>query len=280
MPHSDNLRLGIGPSRANSWLGLAAPGPESPRGTSDSLPVYRADQTDFRRPFCLLRLPPDQNLFNASRRFHQQELASPDGSRALEFRELLGRFIDLCEGASRTERLGLDYSEAVFDQVVVGSRGEVVYVDRPDEAAAGASLPQGMSFKGKLQPASIGGALQAVAGRDGMALHAETGAQRNVYNLGVALYYLLSGGWPLGGRRAPRAFADRHVEMLRPCELHKDVPASLKAICVKSMSPQPSERFASAQELAQAVRAWRDGEGLQVFYELLRAASHGKRNLS
>jgi hypothetical protein len=256
-------------------------GPDSPFGPSDSLPVYRSDQSDFRQPFCILRLSPGRGLFDAGRDFHHGQRTSPQESRALEFRELLGRFIDLCQAVSQAERLCPDDSRNVPGQLLVGCRGEVVCVERPD-AGAKESVSNGIAFRSTLPGAPSAPAARVQRdtsdSRDAPDLTAETGAHRNVYNLGVALHYLLNGCWPSGGRRLARALRETPteqtcVETAKPRDVHLDDLCSLRAICDRAMSPRPSERPASAGELACAVRTWRDGEGLQVFYELVRDTS-------
>ncbi len=275
-----DLRPAIGPLRLRPRLDFPGPGlespsesspgslPKSPFETCDSLPVYGAGQTDLRRPLATLRWSPGENVLAASRRFHRgrfPEAVFDDGTRALEFRELLGRFVDLCKAVSRAERL-TDDSHAGSESMVVGARGEVFFIDRAiaDGTAGTCNAPAGPPEG----PQS------------------ETGAQRNVYNLGVALRFVISGRWPLG--RSRRAWADAEaigrvgeVDAAGVADIDadvdSDVPAALDALCRRAMSPRPAERPECASALAAALDAWRDGPGLQVFYDLVRAATESGR---
>src|SRR5262249_47049263 len=61
------------------------------------VPVYGLGQYDDGRPFCAMRFIRGDNLQAAIQRFHEADKPGRDpGERALEFRKLLGRFLDVC----------------------------------------------------------------------------------------------------------------------------------------------------------------------------------------
>jgi serine/threonine-protein kinase len=81
----------------------------------------------------------------------------------------------------------------------------------------------------------------------------------DLYSLGVVLYQMLSGTLPYSGE-SPITVAVKHVQnpvpLLDADEL--DISPALAAIVAKLMQKDPSDRFASATEVAQALRAARD----------------------
>lgn len=76
----------------------------------------------------------------------------------------------------------------------------------------------------------------------------------DVYSLGIILYEMLSGVVPFNAE-TPLAIALRHVsDPPRPLrELVPDVPEKLAAIAHKALAKRPSDRFADANELRQAI---------------------------
>jgi hypothetical protein len=78
----------------------------------------------------------------------------------------------------------------------------------------------------------------------------------DIYTLGVILYELLTGQRPF---RKPASRQERLEEILRgaptpPRQIVTSLPAKLEAICLKAMARDPAARYASAGELAKALR--------------------------
>ena len=96
----------------------------------------------------------------------------------------------------------------------------------------------------------------------------------DLYSLGVVLYQMLSGVLPYSGE-SPIAVALKHVSnpvpLLDPAEL--DISPALAAIVARLMQKEPADRFASATELAQALRAARDQPGQAQPYAALGVAA-------
>jgi eukaryotic-like serine/threonine-protein kinase len=86
----------------------------------------------------------------------------------------------------------------------------------------------------------------------------------DVYSLGIILYEMLSGVVPFSAE-TPLALALRHVsEPPRPLrEIVPDVPEQLEAIAHKALAKRPSDRYADAKELRQAIFAAAQELGLE-----------------
>lgn len=87
------------------------------------------------------------------------------------------------------------------------------------------------------------------------------GPAADVFSLGAILYHSLTGNAPF---RADTPYdAIKLVlehEPQRPKVIREDIPADLETICLKSLQKDPSKRYASADEFANDLRRWLDGE--------------------
>jgi len=82
-------------------------------------------------------------------------------------------------------------------------------------------------------------------------------ARTDIYALGTVMYELLTGRKAFGGDSLEQILhAVSHLDPPPPHELCPAVPAELSAIAMRAMARDPDARYASAQEMALALRHW------------------------
>lgn len=91
-------------------------------------------------------------------------------------------------------------------------------------------------------------------------------ARADIYGVGVVLYELLTATRPFeGGTPADvcrRVLSERAEDRpTRPSKVVRGISAAVEAVCLRAMAPRPGDRFASAAEVAAALRAAADGRG-------------------
>ncbi len=87
----------------------------------------------------------------------------------------------------------------------------------------------------------------------------------DLWGLGIILYEILAGFRPFTSTRSSDLFEEIERRDPRPPhEVDPTIPAELSRICMKCLAKRATERYASAAELIDDLRHWRDGEPARV----------------
>jgi hypothetical protein len=92
----------------------------------------------------------------------------------------------------------------------------------------------------------------------------DTGPAADVYGLGVLLYECLTGHPPFGGPQHVVLASVLNDDPLPPSRQGTKVPRDLATICLKCLQKEPSRRYASAEELANDLRRFLEGEPIRA----------------
>ncbi len=227
------------------------------------VPVYSFSEDARGEPCYAMRFIEGESLQDAIERFHKTDWrARGRGERMLELRQLLGRFVAVCNTIAFAHSRGVLHRDLKPGNIMLGKYGETLVVDwglaRDVERAETESAGGGETKEpraAQATPTKMGRAMGTVpfmspeqaAGRWDL-----LGAASDIYSLGATLHTILCGVPPIQDGEG----ADRRERATRPQQHRLDVPRPLEAVCLKAMAQRIDARYSSALDLAQDVEHW------------------------
>jgi serine/threonine-protein kinase len=243
------------------------------------VPIYGLGTYADGRPFYAMRFIKGDSLKEASDRFHADEAIKGDpGRRALELRQLLRRFTDVCDAISYAHARGVLHRDIKPGNIIVGRYGETLVVDWGLAKAMGRADHGAEPGEHTLIPSSASGSAETLPGSalgtpgymspeqaEGDIEH--LGPRSDVYSLGATLYYLLAGRAPAEGEIGDVLRAVRQGEFPPPRRVAPTIDRALEAVCLKAMAHCPADRYASPRALAEDLERWMADEPVSAWRE-------------
>jgi tetratricopeptide (TPR) repeat protein len=259
------------------------------------VPVYGLGHTPDGRPFYAMRFIKGDSLKEATQQFHEAEKYRRDpGKSTLELRELLARFIDVCDAVSYAHSRGVLHRDLKPGNIMLGKYGETLVVDwglakaldqpEADSPVERSELPLKPTSGSAMEPTLAGLAVgtpaysspEQVDNRVGT-----VGVRSDVYCLGATLYHLLTGHAPCEAEQVGDVYRKILAgEIPRPRSLNPRIAPPLEAIWLKALAGRPEDRYSTARALADDVSRWLADEPVTAYRNPLaeRARRWVKRN--
>jgi WD40 repeat protein/serine/threonine protein kinase len=268
------------------------------------VPVYGLGTYADGRPFYAMRFIRGDSMKDSIDRFHSADFAKASpGERTLQFRKLLGRFIDVCNAIDYAHSRGVLHRDLKPGNIMLGKYGETLVVDWGLAKAVGRTETAKLeSEEQSLQPSSGSGSARTQMGAAIGTPHFMSpeqaagrldrlGSPSDVYSLGATLYSLLTGHSPFseyphddigallrrvqfGEFSSPRQLRTRlskgatiSTQGSRPATADFDIPKPLESICLKAMALKPSDRYSSPRALADDIEHWLADEPISAWPE-------------
>ena len=227
------------------------------------VPVYSLGTHADGRPFYAMRFVEGDGFDEAIKAYHASH-PSPDPS-AVEFRRLLGRFVDVCEAIAYAHSKGVLHRDLKPHNVMLGRYGETLLIDwglakatgrretgRPADTSGPAGTQEAplVPGSGSGQEPTIGviGTPAFMSPEQAAGRVEALGPATDVYGLGAILYMLLTGTGPAGGPTVEDALdRARRGAIPAPRQANPRIPAALEAVCLKALSFRAEDRYPTAR---------------------------------
>jgi serine/threonine protein kinase/WD40 repeat protein len=248
------------------------------------VPVYALGQHRDGRPFYTMRFVEGETLGQAIARFHAHAPAGSsrskprpaepgwegdeeDGGRhVVAFRRLLGSVVDACNAVAFAHSRAVVHRDLKPDNIMVGRFGETLVVDwgvakRLDamtgDESPGAPAIASPDDAAMTRPGALVGTPRYMSPEQAAGDLGRVGPASDVYGLGAILYEVLTGRAPYPeGDVASVLKRARKGLFASPRRVRREVDPALESICLRAMAREPSDRFATALEMAGAIEAW------------------------
>ena len=262
------------------------------------VPVYGLGKDIKGRIYYAMRYIRGKNLSRVIAEYHRKEA----GLKQEALTGLLQNFQAVCLAIEYAHSKGVLHCDIKPDNIMIGDYGEVFVVDwglvivcgdvkgpsdmhdmetldpgvippyKPSElASSGLHEQQGGSRRG------VGGTPAYMAPEQFTATMSEdislVTPKADIYALGSTLYHILTGKAPHlpkeGVKESPDAFYFRITTGMIPTPREKDssIPKLLEQIVLKAMQVKPSDRYASARELAEDIKRFVSDEPVHAYQE-------------
>jgi tetratricopeptide (TPR) repeat protein/tRNA A-37 threonylcarbamoyl transferase component Bud32 len=248
------------------------------------VPVYGFGQYADGRPFYAMRFIRGDNLEQVIKRFHGLDVSGHDPrERALEFRRLLGRFIDVCNVVQYAHSRGVLHRDLKPSNVMMGKYGETLVVDWGIARTVDCPETEKDSPEATARFIAASAYVPTLAGRvlgTPPYMSPEQAEGRldrlspltDVYGLGATLYCLLTGRTPFeDGNVVALLDKIKRGDLRRPGSVKSQVPSALEDICLKAMALKPEDRYASPAALAEELEHWLADEAVSAHRERVLA---------
>jgi serine/threonine protein kinase len=246
------------------------------------VPVYGLGVRDDGRPFYAMRFIHGETLLQAIERYHDaaSSQAATASQRTLELRQLLARFIDVCQAVDYAHSHGVLHRDLKPQNVMLGSYGETLVVDwglaktlgAGNEASAGEVRPRSAlsSLDDKTEMGDRIGTLQYMSPEQAAGRLDLIGPASDIFSLGATLYHLLTGRQLYAASSKDELLQKvASVNFSPPRSVRADIPKPLEAICLRAVKASPADRYNSARALLGDVERFLADEPIEAYPEPL-----------
>ncbi len=194
----------------------------------------------------------------------------------IEFRQLMGRFLDVCDAIDYAHSRGVIHRDLKPANIMLGPYGETLVVDWGLAKKIGTSRGRGPRGRGRFRSAGRRRSRQRLPrepsrGRrsarpaymspeQARGLIDQLGPASDVYSLGASLYELITGKAPFHEKKISTVIAKVIAGDFAPLRaVDRTIPAPLEAICLKAMAKKAEARYGSVRGAGARPRALAGG---------------------
>lgn len=232
------------------------------------VPVYELGRKADGRPYYVMRHIKGETLEQKLRKASQFEPEQGYNNRM----QLLDALIDVCNTLAYAHAKGVVHRDLKPGNIILGNFGETIVVDwglaqvLDDEDNTYFYRAALTHQRHTLSDTSTSEVLGTPAYMAPEQFQGQSGKAADVYSLGVILFRIITGTLPYRGTLIEiQQQIEADAITTSPKRFNPSAPPELIAICEKAIHKNPLQRFADAGELAEQLKAFRDGRVVNVY---------------
>ncbi len=245
------------------------------------VPIYALGTDSWGEPFYAMKFIRGEDLETNIRHFHQLLREHKVRFNSSQLRQLLRRFIDICNAIEYAHGQGILHRDLKPVNVMLGKFGETLVVDwglakstkRKSDADDSEQRNNATSPTSDAASDSPGAATAygSVVGSRPYASPEQLKGEldklsisTDVYSLGAILFQIIVGRAPVQNTDKIENILEeiKSLQKTRLNELQPEIPEPLAYICLKALSFDPKARFASVADLRDGVQCWLDDQAV------------------
>ena len=240
-----------------------------------------------------MRMIGGDTLQQAIDQFHRAPiLVRKDRSQHLALRQLIGRFVSVCNTIAYAHSQGVIHRDLKPTNIMLGKFGETLVVDWglakklddgyslnengkdvnnfPDTASEPnyAELETRDEHDQLTMPGTLIGTPAYMSPEQSRGEWNAVGPASDIYSLGTTLYVMLTGRAPFAGRNIAELKEKlQRGDFLPPHSVQPNVARPLESICMKAMALDPKDRYSTALAMAEDLDRWLADESVSSHRE-------------
>ena len=256
------------------------------------VPVYGLGNYGDGRPYYAMRFVRGDSLKDSIAAFHADDTLKNDpGRRSLARRNLLRRFVDVCNAIDYAHTRGVLHRDIKPANVILGKHGETLVVDWGLAKALGKAEPGPATDERTLMPSSASGTSETLPG-SAMGTPAYMSPEQaagdldrlsprsDVYSLGATLYCLLTGTPPFEGDDLGAVAGRRQGRIPAAAKTRPDYRPGTRGRLREGDGTETRRPLCDVPTLADDVERWAADEPVSAWHEPLtrRARRWARQN--
>jgi serine/threonine protein kinase len=210
-------------------------------------PLYEIGQDDEGHWYFSMKKIEGQTLFEIIVGLYNRE---PSIEKHFNLTRLLNIFIQVCDALSYAHARGVIHRDIKPENIIVGMFGEVTLIDW------GVAKVWGMPNEGDEQRGNDRGGTPLYMSPEQVLGHRLVDERTDVFSMGIVLYEMMTQKEPFRGPTIQETFNNViNTEPMPPrtAAPHRFIPPTLERICLKAIEKEPKDRFASMDEMVEAI---------------------------
>lgn len=241
------------------------------------VPVYSLGASAKGRPYYAMRFIQGESLKEAIEKHHaknHQDLSE----KAVEFRQLLSRFVAVCQAVAFAHDRGILHRDLKPANIMLGKFGETLVVDwglakvlgksTSDFSSVSTLIPKRQDDSSETRHGAVVGTPAYMSPEQARGEIDGLGPTSDIYSLGATLFSIVTGERPVQGQSTAELLRNvREGKTELSNRSHKGASLSLLAICRKAMARESTHRYLTALALAVDLERWLADEPVEAYRE-------------